>query len=522
MSINDTPALLMMQDNSKPEECTICFGTYDEILLRPRSLPCGHAFCSQCIERAIKNGQVACPSCRAEHIATTATQFPINYGMEAFVRKLASVGTVSAKRSQDPPIGIGKKLRSLVQEQKSNISSLITSCEDTLCQLGEYRGQLRDRKTRHHQLQDKLDGLVEQNKTTIELLEQEDTSVVDMTAKGEDGKKRLQVMLGNLEKVYTAHEVDTIADRADQCHVEVKEWLHECQDIFPDFNALHTSVKVQETIKEAQEIITPEAGAATLLVHPRDSATNIMEKVWDITRGVPLEEITIEHLRRMSEPVKRLVVAGQVVAVEQKQDGCHFSKITLQDGELFLHPLLRQALPIHARSIQHSDIVNILDYSSTMAFLDLAWAGSTKGRVAIWLTPDTGLARQFVLLCMGLQGPTYTNTKFFEVEDKDQPGECMVGGDYETNDGEGGTSLLPDLGGEYRRSSRAGAVGSWWGPEDHRSAQFYILTRDLPEGQWCSRVFGEVASGLDVLRAATSHGNITEVTVVDCGIVLPL
>nr|XP_053644880.1 tripartite motif-containing protein 59-like [Cherax quadricarinatus] len=228
-------------DNDKPEECKVCFNNYDEELRRPRTLLCGHTFCSQCIEDTIKNAQLTCPSCRAEHSATDATQFPINYTVEAFIKKLrsiqvTSVGTVSTKRGQDRTRGISKKLRSWVQEHKSSISNLISECEEALSQLGKYQGQVRDWKTQHHQLQDRLYDLLEQNKAAIELLEQEDTSVLTMTTEGEAEKKQLQTMLETLNTV-------TI-DEADQYNVEVEDWIQKCQELFPDVNTVYTSVKV--------------------------------------------------------------------------------------------------------------------------------------------------------------------------------------------------------------------------------------------------------------------------------------
>ncbi|XP_069180680.1 uncharacterized protein [Procambarus clarkii] len=540
-----------MMDNN-PEECSVCFNNYDDTLLRPRTLPCGHTFCSQCIDNAIKNGQLNCPSCRAQHTATAATQFPINYGMEAFIRKLKSmevvrVTTVPTKPNKAPTRGISKKLRSLVEEQKSSISSLITSCEEVLSQLGEYQGQLGDWQTQHLQLQDRLYALVEQNKSAMKLLELEDTSVVDMTTQGEEGKTQLQAMLGSLDTVNTAQEVFMTINEVDQCNMEVEDWLQKCQELFPDVNTVHTSVKVQETIREALEMTTTETGATADPVHLGDSDSSIMTKVQEITGEIPQKEITVEDLRRMSEPVKRLVEAGRVVAVkslveagrvvavkslveagrvvavQEDQDGRRSARITLQDGQLYLHPLLRQPTPAHAHTIQESDVVGVLDPSCTLAFLDLGWAGSTRGRVTIRLTPDTPLARQFVLLCTGQRGHTFRNTKLLRVGDKGRPGERVKGGDYERNDGQGGAPLLPDLQGQYRESGQAGTVGSGWGlPGGPKSAQFVIATRNRQAGDQWPNVFGDVVSGLDVVRAAVNHSDITEVTVVDCGVVLPL
>ncbi|KAK8746215.1 hypothetical protein OTU49_017305 [Cherax quadricarinatus] len=510
-------------DDYKPEECHICNNNFDEGQ-RPRCLPCGHTICSQCIDNAIKKDKLTCPSCQANHKATNVTDFPINYGMEALINKQKSIEmspAVSTKRRQDYPQSISKKVRCLLQEEKTSIGSLISGCEEVLTDLGDYRGQLSTWKTRHHQLNDKLAGLVAQNKAAIELLEKEDDSVVSMMTEGEKGKQQLQAKLESLDIADTAQEVIMSIDEADQCNVEVENWLQKCQEVFPDVTTVHTSVKVQETIKKALTMMTTEAGAPAAPIHLQDLDSKIMEKVDEITVNCA-EELHVEHLRRMSEPIKRLVEAGRVFAVHQDKDDILSSKITLQDGQLCLHTLLRQPPPVHARTVQHGDIVGILDPSSTLAFLDLGWEKSTRGRVQIRLSPDTRLARQFVLLCTGQRGPTYHNTKLIHVGLRGQPGECVVGGDYERNDGSGGAPLLPDLRGEYRRSGSAGAVFFWYKPGSVRSAKFSIITRDCKEGATVPNVFGEVESGLDVARAAANHTDITEVAVVDCGIILPL
>ena len=47
-------------------ECSICY----EIFKEPRELPCGHSFCTACLERLASFGNleyVDCPSCRKRH-----------------------------------------------------------------------------------------------------------------------------------------------------------------------------------------------------------------------------------------------------------------------------------------------------------------------------------------------------------------------------------------------------------------------------------------------------------------------
>ncbi|MPC55259.1 Peptidyl-prolyl cis-trans isomerase [Portunus trituberculatus] len=156
------------------------------------------------------------------------------------------------------------------------------------------------------------------------------------------------------------------------------------------------------------------------------------------------------------------------------------------------------------------------------AFLDLAWPGSAARRVVVSLVRDTPLGRHFVLLCSGQRGACYANTRLFEVPGVGWPGECVWGGDYEANGGTGGAALLPDLDHyEYWRSGKVGAV-SWPGwCSEVDGAQFSITTREWHPGAGVFNVFGEVVRGLNVVQEAAQHRPITEVTVVQCGVLLP-
>nr|XP_045610755.1 uncharacterized protein LOC123765938 [Procambarus clarkii] len=113
----------------------------------------------------------------------------------------------------------------------------------------------------------------------MKLLELEDTSVVDMTTQGEEGKIQLQAMLGSLDTVNTAQEVFMTINEVDQCNMEVENWLKKCQELFPNVKTVHTSVKVQETIREALEMMTTETGARS----------------YDILIAVPISNTSILH-----------------------------------------------------------------------------------------------------------------------------------------------------------------------------------------------------------------------------------
>ncbi|KAG0702768.1 NK-tumor recognition protein [Chionoecetes opilio] len=133
----------------------------------------------------------------------------------------------------------------------------------------------------------------------------------------------------------------------------------------------------------------------------------------------------------------------------------------------------------------------------------------------------TPKVRQFLLLCTGQRGPCYNGTKLFEVV-RGPPGECVWGGDYERNNGRGGAALEPYLDVHvpclYRESRMAGDVLGWGG-DLTKGAQFFIITKDKLEVSGLY-VIGKVEGGLEVVAEAARHYPITEVTVVDCGVVV--
>ena len=92
-----------------------------------------------------------------------------------------------------------------------------------------------------------------------------------------------------------------------------------------------------------------------------------------------------------------------------------------------------------------------------------------------------------------------------------------MGGDY---DGSGGTPLVCDPYGTYRKTGCAGSVWGRFEVGDHRAAQFAITTRDC-QGS-IPRVFGRVEDGLGVVRAAVLALQVDRVCVEECGVVLNL
>nr|XP_053635091.1 uncharacterized protein LOC128690405 [Cherax quadricarinatus] len=62
-------------------ECQECRQSYGSGERCPRSLFCGHTFCTKCLDRAIVSGRRRCSSCGRPFIATSAAQLPTDYAL---------------------------------------------------------------------------------------------------------------------------------------------------------------------------------------------------------------------------------------------------------------------------------------------------------------------------------------------------------------------------------------------------------------------------------------------------------
>lgn len=78
------------QDN--PEECNVCLDMYNEEKRRPRTLPCGHTFCTPCLTSVWRHNSVTCPTCRTKHKGIhNINEVPISYIVEAMIKKMRSL-----------------------------------------------------------------------------------------------------------------------------------------------------------------------------------------------------------------------------------------------------------------------------------------------------------------------------------------------------------------------------------------------------------------------------------------------
>ncbi|KAK3888721.1 hypothetical protein Pcinc_007196 [Petrolisthes cinctipes] len=151
-------------------------------------------------------------------------------------------------------------------------------------------------------------------------------------------------------------------------------------------------------------------------------------------------------------------------------------------------------------------MVKRLHPNYTITFLDMAWSG-WRERVYLGVNHDITEARQFVDLCTGQRGSSFFNTRLTRVWNKGKAGECVFGGNYDS----GVNRMLSSDG-----CCDKGTVMFMSHTEE--SGEFIINTKGNSP-KFASDI-GCVVMGLEVLKQLAQLSDITQVTVVDCGVMV--
>ncbi|KAK4322097.1 hypothetical protein Pmani_007150 [Petrolisthes manimaculis] len=161
---------------NNPAECGICFTLFDDIERRPRTLPCGHTFCTSCLIVLLETKNLTCPSCRVKHRTTTINKIPISYTIEEILRQ---PGTPAGATFTT----IKPTLKNFLEEQSTSIDSAVDDREENMGQLELYHTHLAKWKQQHDQQMEKMKQLETLNKTISNDLDQEDCRIRDVTKK---------------------------------------------------------------------------------------------------------------------------------------------------------------------------------------------------------------------------------------------------------------------------------------------------------------------------------------------------
>jgi len=152
--------------------------------------------------------------------------------------------TGAGATSQKQSTSLSRNLQSLLEKHKSIISSLTPGCQKVQCQLDQYQAQLEDWRNQHLHFIDKMYALLDQHKAALQILQQEDTRVLEMKKEDDEGEKQRELVLKCLQDVNSSQEGGPALDQAYICNGMAEDWKQKCQDLFPDVNVVKTSWKV--------------------------------------------------------------------------------------------------------------------------------------------------------------------------------------------------------------------------------------------------------------------------------------
>ncbi|XP_042216400.1 tripartite motif-containing protein 3-like [Homarus americanus] len=484
------------------QDCQVCLEPYDDKERRPRCLSCGHTLCTSCVADTITCGPLYCPFCRIIHSSpvSSADDVPVNYTVVSLLQDNAY--SIGSQRSHT-------LLTELKKEANEFTTAELVTCNCHLTRLVEFKRRLSEQRSVHQVHIQALRSLIERNESLLEEMTRTADQVSNTIAQGMEKRAALEAAQARVNasstllEVTAAHHYDRARDN------DIQEWGAAAHQLLQ--SQVIVSAREVEHITSAalQAVVGRSMSAAAAALTP--TKTQMVDDLPDTG------QLVVQVLNKA-----RLVGSG-VWTVMEVDGRPRCAKMVHFDDRVYLSALREGKPPIYSHTIPYVDVRGLVDETCVRIFLELSWGGEIQGRVCIKLLNTAPRTRQFFFLCSGERGPSYANTNFLEVESRGQPGERVWGGDYEKNDGSGGSALPGLLMGDLNvQTVTAGLVaGFCYGDEHRKPSHFVIYNNDCPIAyEECP--IGKVENGMDLVRAAAKLVNMREATISDCGIVLCL
>ncbi|KAG0719369.1 Peptidyl-prolyl cis-trans isomerase B1 [Chionoecetes opilio] len=497
--------------------CCVCHERYDETRC-PKNLGCGHAVCSLCVQQIINSGR-KCPECRRPFYATTAAALPVNYPLLRLSRALASVSLQRGQPQALSPSSGATRSQNDAGECAAHLSRLTQRC--ITCRVWVCRECVLMDHTLPPEGQCRLlpvrQAINEMKKTHVETLASKVISLRELKTSAatqggclEANQKIRNTVAASLQAAARA-ELDAVKE-LDAKKKEVEGKVGEIDGWVQGLREKESAVMQATTVRE---LATAALAARELLNATETRAERERERQARFL-GTQLRLGSLD-LRGSLQLARTMYVA------HQSEEGRRWARLSMHDSFLHLHALQASPPPASAPVFSFSSVRSLVPRDSPSAFLEVGWEGVSQGRVLLTMMGDTARARQFLQLCSGEGGPCYRGTCMFQAERVGGHGEIIRGGDYEHNDGTGGAAVVEGVatGGEHLHDAAPGLVVGAHSGQQHRLAVFGVILSPWSEHK-TDTAFAAVTSGLGVLRAAARTQPVTQVTVLDCGIRVPL
>ncbi|XP_069170684.1 uncharacterized protein [Procambarus clarkii] len=493
-------------------ECKVCFESYNSVNRKPRSFRCGHTFCSVCLEDMLVRGSCSCPRCRHDHNALSLNDIPVNYSILSLIDAVESSSVdLSELCAPEAPVRTPKTTAGVCDDHGNHLVFFCTNCDKFIC---------RDCTILDHP---KVDHSVITIKNLLSQKKEENKAAVE-TVK-QQSKQEMDDLLKYLDEL----RVET--NMLDKLNEQIKK-------------AMVLSVEEQDRVKQAMTAADQVPLQLSAVTRAMDEASTLddVNNAATRTRGLKqhFEQMVIDNTTRLMShenrnnflkwlmmmisgcEVREGAGGGRAIYLLQEGDGATRSApITLLHGRLHLHALSSKQPPDDALVLPYGRVRSLVEASSALTFLQLAWGSTITSRIYIRLRSQTQRSHNFLLLCTGERGFTYRGSHFLQAHWLGRCGEYVECGDYELDNGSGGAPLVDALeyDGELKQPIECGVVSAR-SRATKTASMFKIYTRDSP-GYFDKGVFGMVETGMDVMREALTQKDIMNVEVWDCGVVIP-
>ncbi|CAL4060892.1 unnamed protein product, partial [Meganyctiphanes norvegica] len=468
-------------------ECTICNNIFDIEIHRPRVLPCGHGFCTQCIETCIQGGNKACPTCREKHRAKSATDLPVCYILEELIHTAA----ISSYHETDLDSFIGMDSVDMCPKHKGVPLHFYCRSHNTkVC----HSCAVIDHPPKECNLIP-LDVIIKEKKQSqITTVQKHKKALMDSE---KDIKMILQwtneyLMEKQNQKQDFEKEVDLLFTKIEQINQEILN-KNKIQEMLND------SIKDCQKKQKMLEIMDTNLKAAI---------SNC-----DIEKECEKTAKEIMQNQKWDESMRNALSVRKDQYAQVTRDGTCRSCQTLKVGRrTYIGNFSKEVKPPSSAKLIQEDDLGLVSSTSTV-WMDLSAHGSFLGRVHIRVMGNRPHGQQFLMLALGINGPTIMGAIFCYKDSY-----LIALRNYGTENGTlSNEPLLKKLKMEHTEKLLPGRLFTAY---NVNSASFRIITKSW-EGETHPGYFGDVITGMEVIKiAASGEYDIRDIAISECGIVL--
>lgn len=477
-------------------ECSICNEEYDDEVHRPRALPCGHGFCTKCMDANIATGSTLCPICRTNHRAKSAKNLPVNFPLEELLHHEASTSGSQTHEAST----LGSQTHGSETEQKydsisfcpkhkgvpffyqctSHKVKVCQSCavidhHTSSCTLIELVDQLEDMKqVEIVAVQKRKQGIMIIQEDLNKMKKRANDDKTEQKSKKQHLEQEIRLLVTKIDKV------DQEIVKKQTLEGSITSAMQSCQKNQKEFEVLENKLRTAMSSKK----ITEECQAAANKI--------IKNEEWE------------EKLR--SDLIVKTVKYAQV----ERNGILRSSKVIFKGSRTIVPCLSKDILPsTSADLMQEAELC--LTLSTMTVFLDISVSGGLSlGRIQIRVLSNRPAGKQFVMLALGTDGNSYKAATFGY-----KTNGCIGLEKYLTEGHRKAECALVSM----RKENDALAARGRLFTRSIYKAGFIIITKDW-EASWHGYI-GDVLTGLEVVdRAASDEFANTNIIISNCGIVI--